>query len=286
MALGEKLAGLRRKNNLTQEQFAQMLGVSRQSVSKWESDLAYPETEKLLRISEIFDCSLDYLLRDKEEELNTDNSDSAGKNAVQNNNTAVFPSIDLRKFCYEYKSKRTVKGIPLVHVNIGVGRKAKGIIAVGLAAKGVVAIGLASMGVVSLGFASLGVLSFGLAALGAVASAVLAAGIISFGAIALGFISFGAIAVGCVAAGGLALGQIAAGGLAIGKYFAAGGDARAMIAIGQQAAEGTLYSNMVENMTPAEWQNVRGMLEENLPSYLRWAVDFAVKMGSSIRSDV
>lgn len=281
MAIGEKLAGLRRKNNLTQEQLAQMLGVSRQSVSKWESDLAYPETEKLLRISEIFDCSLDYLLKDGEENQGGDNN--AENQPQEGNNTAAFPSINLRKFCYEYKSKREIKGIPLVHVNIGIGRKAKGIIAIGLAAKGIVSIGFASMGIISLGFASLGVISIGLAALGLVAAATLAAGILSFGAIAVGFISFGAIAMGSVAAGGLAAGQIAAGGLALGKYFAAGGDARAMIAIGQQAAEGTLYSNMTENMTPNEWDNVRILLEENLPSYLKWAVDFAVKLGSSIR---
>ena len=281
MALGEKLAGLRRKNNLTQEQFAQMLGVSRQSVSKWESDLAYPETEKLLRISEIFDCSLDYLLRDGED----NQSGGAGKendNAEKEDSAGVL-SMDLRKFCYEYKSRKTVKGVPLVHINIGIGRKAKGIIAVGLAAKGVVALGLASMGVVSFGMASLGILSFGLAALGVVSGAALAVGILAFGAIALGIISFGAIAVGCVAAGGLAVGQIAAGGLAIGKYFAVGGDAHAMIAVGQELADGTLYSNMEENMTPAEWQKVRGLLEENLPSWLRWTIDFIAKSGSSVK---
>lgn len=279
MAIGEKLAGLRRKNNLTQEQFAQMLGVSRQSVSKWESDLAYPETEKLLRISEIFDCSLDYLLKDKEE--NQKDEESAEEPA--NSSTAAFPSLNLCKYCYEYTSKKTVKGIPLVHINIGMGRKAKGIIAIGLAAKGVVSIGFTSMGIISLGFASLGIFSFGLAALGIIAAAVLAAGIVSAGAISLGFISFGAIALGAVSAGGLAVGQIAAGGLAIGKYYAAGGDASAMIAIGQQAAEGTLYSNMTENMTPDEWQRVRNLLEENLPSYLKWAADFAVKLGRSVR---
>lgn len=39
------------------------LGISRQSISKWESDLSYPETEKLMRISELFCCSLDYLFK-------------------------------------------------------------------------------------------------------------------------------------------------------------------------------------------------------------------------------
>ncbi len=67
MTLGEKLSKLRRENNITQEQFADMLGVSRQAISKWEGDLAFPETEKLIRISNLFRCSLDYLLKEETE---------------------------------------------------------------------------------------------------------------------------------------------------------------------------------------------------------------------------
>ncbi|MDO4484716.1 MAG: helix-turn-helix transcriptional regulator, partial [Clostridia bacterium] len=63
MTLGDKLSKLRKGNNYTQEQLAATLGVSRQSVSKWESNLAYPETDKLIRMSEMFQCSLDYLLK-------------------------------------------------------------------------------------------------------------------------------------------------------------------------------------------------------------------------------
>ena len=64
MTFAEKLAKLRRAQNYTQEQFADILGVSRQSVSKWESSIAYPETDKLIKISDMFNCSIDYLLRD------------------------------------------------------------------------------------------------------------------------------------------------------------------------------------------------------------------------------
>lgn len=63
MSFGENLQFLRKKNNLTQEALAEKLEVSRQSVSKWESDSAYPEMEKLLRICELFSCNLDTLLR-------------------------------------------------------------------------------------------------------------------------------------------------------------------------------------------------------------------------------
>ena len=64
MTLGEKISKLRKENNITQEQLASIFGVSRQAISKWESDTAYPETDKLLKLSGIFKCSLDYLLKD------------------------------------------------------------------------------------------------------------------------------------------------------------------------------------------------------------------------------
>lgn len=69
MTVGEKITKLRKEQNLTQEQFAEILKVSRQSVSKWERDDAYPDTEKLIRISKLFDCSLDYLLKDELEQM-------------------------------------------------------------------------------------------------------------------------------------------------------------------------------------------------------------------------
>ena len=69
MTVGEKITKLRKEQNLTQEQFAEILKVSRQSVSKWERDDAYPDTEKLIRIGKIFSCSLDYLLKDEIEQM-------------------------------------------------------------------------------------------------------------------------------------------------------------------------------------------------------------------------
>lgn len=61
MSLGENLQFLRKKQNITQEQLAEMLEVSRQSVSKWESDTTYPEMDKLLQMSNMFHCTLDDL---------------------------------------------------------------------------------------------------------------------------------------------------------------------------------------------------------------------------------
>lgn len=67
MTLGDKISKLRKENNYTQEQLADILGVSRQAVSKWESNITYPETDKLVRMSKLFQCTTDYLLLDENE---------------------------------------------------------------------------------------------------------------------------------------------------------------------------------------------------------------------------
>lgn len=63
MSLGENLQFLRKKENITQEQLAERLEVSRQSVSKWESDSAYPEMDKLLQLCKLFHCTIDDLVQ-------------------------------------------------------------------------------------------------------------------------------------------------------------------------------------------------------------------------------
>lgn len=68
MTFGERLYELRNKKNLSQEELAEVLDVSRQSISKWENDKAYPEMTRLLFMSDYFDVSLDYLMRGIEKE--------------------------------------------------------------------------------------------------------------------------------------------------------------------------------------------------------------------------
>ena len=64
MILAEKIQYLRKKQNMSQETLAEKCGVTRQSVSRWEADIALPEMDKLLLISSIFGVSLDVLMRD------------------------------------------------------------------------------------------------------------------------------------------------------------------------------------------------------------------------------
>lgn len=71
MTTGEKLALFRKKKGITQEELAEILQVSRQSVSRWEKDVAFPETDKLIKLSKMFECSIDFLLSDNSCEEDT-----------------------------------------------------------------------------------------------------------------------------------------------------------------------------------------------------------------------
>ena len=64
MILADKIIENRKKNGWSQEELADRLGVSRQSVSKWEGAQAVPDMKKIVQMSEIFGVSTDYLLRD------------------------------------------------------------------------------------------------------------------------------------------------------------------------------------------------------------------------------
>lgn len=64
MAFSQKLQGYRKAEKLSQEELAHRLGVSRQSVSKWEQGLSFPETEKLIELSSLMNVSIDALLKE------------------------------------------------------------------------------------------------------------------------------------------------------------------------------------------------------------------------------
>lgn len=66
MTLAEKIYELRKTNKLSQEQLAEKIGVSRQSISKWESGETSPELERVVALSEVFDVTTDYLLKSKD----------------------------------------------------------------------------------------------------------------------------------------------------------------------------------------------------------------------------
>lgn len=255
MTLGEKIAKQRKELNYTQEQLADTLGVSRQSVSKWESDIAYPETEKLIKMGKVFDCSMDYL-------LNEDVVEKQGTSPKTSENIRN----KLKKQFHERKSEKTLFGMPLYHI----GKNAHGFFAIGFKAHGVFSLGLLSRGIFSLGLLSTGVLSVGVLSLGLISIGVFSAGLLAVGSVALGLLAAGAISVGVISFGALSVGCFSSGALAIGKFVAVGDHAHGMIAIGESVADGTVYGH-IGSLITANTDTVVKLLDENVPSFLCWA---------------
>ncbi len=258
MTFGDKLSKLRREQNYTQEQLADILGVSRQSVSKWESDAAYPETDKLVKMCELFNCSSDYLLLSDCDKIKRI---AAAEKPPEDNSEITVPRVR------ERKSKKTLWGMPLWHV----AKNARGIIAVGVKARGVVAIGVKACGVVSVGVFSLGVISCGTLSLGLLFSVgFVSAALFSVGTLSVGLFAVGAISIGAFSLGTVAVGDISVGALSVGRYVAIGDNTRAAIAVGGRKATGEIFSH-VGKMTEEVKVRVKLLIDENVPSYLNWA---------------
>ena len=86
MDISDRIKELRIKHGLTQEKLAQALNVTPQSISKWESDVAFPETEKLVTLSKLYQCSIDYL-------LNEDSDEKVKRHGRSKYNTKKLPLI-------------------------------------------------------------------------------------------------------------------------------------------------------------------------------------------------
>ncbi len=190
MIFSEKLIALRRKRGLSQEQLASLVGVTRQSVSKWESGQVQPEIPKLVALSECFEVSVDYLVKDNLEEPD------AGPRELSQLEARV-DDIDRRidTSIYAYTSRARLFGLPLLSVRFGRQRypdrnnTAFGIIAVGNFAVGVVAVGLICLGLLSVGMVAFGLLlALGGVSVGTVAVGISAVGVFAYGAAAAGLV--------------------------------------------------------------------------------------------------
>lgn len=99
MTFGEKIQKLRKEAGLSQEEFSYQLGVSRQAVSKWERDNGYPETEKIVRMSRLFNVSLDYLLND----------DDLQKPEISPDEKGLYISREGRWVFFQYQKRKLQK---------------------------------------------------------------------------------------------------------------------------------------------------------------------------------
>lgn len=151
MTFQERLITLRKQQGLSQEQLGYELGVTRQTVSKWELGVTTPEMDKLIQLSDFFHISID--------ELVGHTSPEPASKAPETDYAQTAREIHYVPYHwhYEYKSRLSIFGLPLVHINIGrwfPGQKfcrARGVLAIGGFAFGLFAVGGCAIGVYSIG---------------------------------------------------------------------------------------------------------------------------------------
>lgn len=265
--LNERLACLRRRAGYSQEGLAERLGISRQAVSKWESSQSQPDIARLVQLSELYEVSLDQLIKGAPA---PSLPDAAPQTPGEAEICRSCPWREVRRTVdeairarpdhweYEYKSRRTLWGMPLVHIHLARSR-------LNVRAHGVLAIGNRASGLVSIGLLSRGLLSFGLFSLGLVS-----AGVLSAGLVALGNAAVGALALGNVAVGLVAFGNMASGGL-----LAAGNLVRGRVAIGN-AGSGSVAQVIIGDGMASELQ--KAAAESVLAQHCSWLPGWAVRM--------
>lgn len=97
MKLSEKIIELRKANGMTQEELAAICNVSRQSISKWEADIALPEIEKLLILGNTFRVSMDILLKDELKLNEVKDIHSCGSNAIQKKKQELYEGVLIKE---------------------------------------------------------------------------------------------------------------------------------------------------------------------------------------------
>ena len=100
MILAEKIMTLRKKNGWSQEELAGKLGVSRQTISKWELAQSYPDFQRLVLISDYFGMPLDTLVKD------IDVQDVRDKNLSDKQLTAIYDDVFVRRAIAEEAIRR------------------------------------------------------------------------------------------------------------------------------------------------------------------------------------
>ena len=270
MTFSEKLMELRRRSGMSQEQLADRLGVTRQSVSKWESGTAMPELVKLISLSELFDVSVDYLVKDRLD--SPEEAERGGDNLSTRQAERLEQKVDeltnyVKGRVYRYDSKTRIFGLPLVSIRFGFTRNGR--VSIENVARGVIAIGNCAVGVVAIGIIGVGLLSFGVVSMGLLALGFVAAGLVSFGIAALGVLALGVSAVG-VYTGGVA---------AIAAKIAVAVSAVAPTAIGEHAS-GSHVLLWGDGLTAPE---VRAFLLEHHPDLWQPLLDLFSSLGAHIK---
>lgn len=115
MILADKIMNLRKQQGMSQEELAHQLGISRQSVSKWESGASIPDLDKILKLSDLFGVSTDYLLKDEIEEISYSESSAS---LDENIDSEIVRNVSVEEAnafmdLYEKASKKIALGVTL-----------------------------------------------------------------------------------------------------------------------------------------------------------------------------
>ena len=249
MTIGERLTNERKKLGLTQEDLGAKLNISRQAISKWESDISLPDAANLIKLSSLFSCSIDYILNGTERE-----------EEKKNGATKSF-----RPRIKEKHSEKTLMGLPLWSIGIN----SKGFFSLGFKSQGVFSLGFVSRGVCSLGCFSMGGVSIGMASLGLFSLGSFSLGLLSLGAISVGLIaSLGAISIAPLSLGALSVGEVSVGAYSRGRWFSYGDNAKALVAIGKSKVAG----DYTAFLPLKKGEYLFSVLKENIPFYLKWTL--------------
>ena len=111
MILADKIIKLRKQNGWSQEELASQLGVSRQSVSKWEGAQSVPDLNKILKLGEIFHVSTDYLLKDEIEEIIEQKSVDEPEKPVDDGETVSMTIGEVTEFFVKTNETSVIKAL-------------------------------------------------------------------------------------------------------------------------------------------------------------------------------
>ena len=127
MNIAERLKDLRKEAGYSQEQVAELLNVSRQAVSKWESAQGYPDIENIIKLAQMYEVSTDYLLLGEESPaLTADEADISETGNLETDLSDIeFPETEIPQSENQSKremspeTKKTLPIIPIIVADIG-----------------------------------------------------------------------------------------------------------------------------------------------------------------------
>ncbi|MBR5426428.1 MAG: helix-turn-helix domain-containing protein [Clostridiales bacterium] len=119
MSIADRILTLRKSKGMSQEQLAEAMGVSRQAVSKWESEQASPDPEKIIAMSEIFGVTTDYLLKGIEPEKEAEKTEEKKEEKAEDTHMTVGDVLD-QKILTEKNKEKSKKLLKIALIALGV----------------------------------------------------------------------------------------------------------------------------------------------------------------------